>query len=85
MPNESVKRNTIVDEGILETLTKDCRYLHDLIVQGSSDDNVINTIQVNKDLFNYDDDFEIKITNDDIVQFLSTTWLNASWLQIYIM
>ena len=85
MTNEAAKRNTIVDEGILKTLPKECRYFHDLIAQDPSDANIINTIQVNKELFKYDEDFEIKIRNDEIIQFLSMAWLNASWLQIYIM
>lgn len=65
--NESAKRNTIVDEGILKTLLEECRYFHDLVVLEPSDDNAINTIQVNKDLFSYDKDFEINITRDDII------------------
>ena len=85
MSDESAKRKSIVDEEILKTLTSECRYFHDLILKMLSNDSAINAIQVNKDLFTYDEDFEIHITMDDIIQFLSMTWLNASWLQLYIM
>lgn len=85
MTNESTKRKPIVDEEILRALSGECRYFHDLVAQTLSDDNVINAIQVNKDLFTYDEDFEILITIDESIQFLSMAWLNASWLQIYIM
>ena len=85
MTNVPLKRKTIVDEEILRNLTHECRYLHDLIVQAPSDDNAINTIHVSKDLFTYDDDFDIHITVDDVIQFLSMTWLKGSWLQTYIM
>lgn len=83
--NESSKHKTIVDEEILKNLTGKCKYFHDLIVQAPSEVNVVNAIQVKKDLFTYNEDFEIHITMTDITQFLSMTWLNESWLQIYIM
>lgn len=85
MANETAKSKSIVDEEILKTLTSECRYFHDLVLQMLSNDSAINAIQVNKDLFTYDEDFEIHITMDDIIQFFSMKWLNASWLQLYIM
>lgn len=86
MTNEPAKRRTIVGEEIINTLTDECKYFHDLIVQvPSHDNNFINAIHVNKDLFTYDEDFEIHVTMDDIIQFLSMGWLNGEWLQICIM
>lgn len=74
-----------MNEEILRTLPVECRYFHDIVVQALFDDNVINAIRVDKDLFTYDEDFEIHITMYDIIQFLSMKWLNAAWLQIYMM
>ena len=88
MTNESTKRKAIVDDDILRNLPCECRYFHDLIVPMLSNENAINAmpiVQVKKDLFTYDEDFEIHITMNDIIQFLSVKWLNSSWLQIYMM
>ena len=51
MTNEHAKRRTIMGEDAINTLTDECKYFHDLIVQvPSHDNNFINAIQVNKDL-----------------------------------